>query len=453
MADALTKEEFAAAVRAGRGRAYLHVRQFGLSGVADMVLAACLQDQSYDPQCEGSRAAWLFSMFDGAKESPTFSCAIVDALEHATNTWDSQQLCELAALMGKGGDARARDALRTRALRQAEAASNDLWVGAESLMSIDGIDAVPDLARRYGRVLGDDPKRWPPCIDDVTKDSVLIIQSETILQELAESDADIRSYLTYWQHEKIERANRASGLKRTPEEMKEVVRERSRRELPLEKILLDAAAEKGDMPGRYMRFGKCATAEELATVLRRLDEETVEGVCKRLLWVFRRAPLPTVPPKIWDLSASPTDEIRWAALEALAQVRDPRVGELGRSRLLSHQFADADSAIIDLFVRNYLPGDEQLIMEALQTLTPTADNAHGLCWSLLDIADHNNTASLLALLNWAYETTPCTNCRLRALKHIRDLGGLGSDIIQECLFDADEDIRQLATDWQCAERI
>ena len=58
MIEPLTKEAFAAAIRAGLGRAYLHIHQFGLSGVADLVLAACLQDQSYDPHVEGS-SLWL----------------------------------------------------------------------------------------------------------------------------------------------------------------------------------------------------------------------------------------------------------------------------------------------------------------------------------------------------------------------------------------------------------
>lgn len=38
-----------------------YVQQHGLAGVADEVLAACLQNQAYDPQCEDGRAPWLAS--------------------------------------------------------------------------------------------------------------------------------------------------------------------------------------------------------------------------------------------------------------------------------------------------------------------------------------------------------------------------------------------------------
>lgn len=151
MIPSVTPDTFAAALRAGRGRAYVHIQKYGLSGVAATVLAACLHNQAYDPQCEASRAAWLFGMFQGAKESAQFSSAIVAALEHETNTWDLQQLCELTALLSKTGNEQAHGALRQRVLRQARA-ETDLWVGAAALVALEGVSAVVDLARCYGRV-------------------------------------------------------------------------------------------------------------------------------------------------------------------------------------------------------------------------------------------------------------------------------------------------------------
>lgn len=59
----LSRVEFASALRKGLGRAWLQVASFGLDNVVDLVLDACLRDQSYDPQCESSRAGWLFGMF------------------------------------------------------------------------------------------------------------------------------------------------------------------------------------------------------------------------------------------------------------------------------------------------------------------------------------------------------------------------------------------------------
>ncbi len=59
IARRLSREEFEAALQRGHGRAFLHVRAYGLQNVADLLLDACLHDKAYDPQCEDSRAKWL----------------------------------------------------------------------------------------------------------------------------------------------------------------------------------------------------------------------------------------------------------------------------------------------------------------------------------------------------------------------------------------------------------
>lgn len=441
MTKPLTREAFDAALRAGRGRAPLHIAQFGLADVADLVLGACLEDQAYDPQVELSRAEWLLDMFHGSTAYESFSSSILTALEQEMDTWNLQQLCELAALMAKRGDKKAHEALRRRALREAET-GDDIWVGAEELLSVDWA-AAAELARLYGRRLQNEPDGDLPLLNELTEEPDILAKFENILQESATSDTEIRAYLTYW-HQAKKAHQEASWSKYSQEERLNLTRERIRRELPLEKIFRDASAEEGEFPGHYAQFGRYATQEELAIVLQRLERETSEGVCQRLLWVFRRANLPQVSPKIWQLASSKKREIRSAALEALAQLQDKRVGELGRSRLLSGEFTESDSETLDLFIRNYLPGDEELIMTGLRGLVPTPENAHSLCWSLLAITEKNASPCFLPVLDWVYEMTPCANCRFRSLRLLHNLGGMSQDIIRECLFDAEEDIRHFA---------
>ena len=107
MRTPMTKPAFTSALHSGRGSALQHVQQFGLSGVSDIVLDACVHNHTYDPQCESRRASWLLSMFERTEEYPAFSRAIIDALEQDTKSWDLQQLCDLAALMAKRGDGQA----------------------------------------------------------------------------------------------------------------------------------------------------------------------------------------------------------------------------------------------------------------------------------------------------------------------------------------------------------
>ena len=93
----LSKEEFFTALKRGHGRAFLHAKNFGLAGVADLVLEACLKNPVYDRQCESSRAAWLYSLFAGTKEYPRLASAILSALQEETAEGDMEHLCEKTA--------------------------------------------------------------------------------------------------------------------------------------------------------------------------------------------------------------------------------------------------------------------------------------------------------------------------------------------------------------------
>ena len=439
----LTKLEFAAALKRGQGRALQYVRQHGLSEVGDLVLESCLKNPAYDRQCEGSRATWLFRMFQDSEDYDRFSAAVLSALSSLpseADSYDLEHLCELAALMAKAGDEVAANALRSRVLAQPLNWPHSLY-GCQPLVALDGVPAVVALARRFGQLLIEEPDERPPNVDYLTEDLGIFDEAALELQRFAETDWDIKRYLD---NEEVYAAREREFQQKSPDERRREGWERVRKELTLDGILNDAALGVGEYPGRYMRFGKYATDGELKIVLQRLVEETQETVCLRLLWIFRRTPLPELHPKIWQLADSKDDALRYSAVEALAQSQDPRVGELGRSRLRSGAFTSRDSDTLDLFIRNYQPQDERLILSALASRSPDEDEAHSLGSSLLRICEGNSTCSSLDMLKWVYESTPCTVCRHSAVKQMAAIGCVAPEIVAECLDDADEDLRHLA---------
>lgn len=439
----LTRLEFAAALKRGQGRAFQYVRQYGLSEVGDLVLESCLKNPAYDRQCEGSRAAWLFQMYKDSEDYGRFSAAILSALSSLpseADSYDLEHLCELAALMAKAGDEAAATALRSRVLAQPLNWPHSPY-GCQPLVALDGVPAVVALARRFGQLLIEEPDERPPSVDYLTEDLGIFDAAVQELQRLAEMDGDIKRYLD---NEEVYAARERESQQKSPYERRREGWERVRKELTLDGILNDASRGVGEYPGRYMRFGKYATDDELKIVLERLVEETQETVCLRLLWIFRRTPLPELHPRIWQLADSKDDALRYSAVEALAQSQDPRVGELGRSRLRSGAFTARDSDTLDLFIRNYQPQDEQLILSALTLLPPDEDEAHSLGSSLLNICDENTSGASLDMLKWVYESTPCTVCRHSAVKQMAATGRVPPEIVAECLDDADEDLRHLA---------
>lgn len=439
MHSQLSKNEFLAALRHGRGRAFLHVEQVGLGKVADAVLDACLTNQAYDSQCEPSRAPWLYSMFKDSPEYSRFSSAIFSALESEAESYDSQQLAELCLPMAKGGDAAAGAALRARVLRQPFAGWETF--GCHELVALDGTIAVVELARRFGRWLIANPEEMVPSLEYLTDELDIRPQAEARLQELAETDDAIRAYLDR-EHAEAVRGQNAEEL--TKEQRYERVRDRSRKENPIQAILGDAARGVGKYPGRYMQFGRYATEPELREVLARLTTETEENALVRLLWIFRRASLPELLPRIFALAESGNESVRHAAMAALAQNRDPRIGDLGRAKLCAPDFSEKDAEVLGLLVRNWRPGDEMLIMSALHRISPNDDNAHDFGHHILKLTDDDNSPAFTGMLRWVYETNPCTICRSHAVERLASNGGISPEIISECLHDACEETQQIA---------
>lgn len=58
----LNEGEFATALEKGFGRVYQYIKQNGDELIRDQLLNACLINQTYDRQCEESRAEWLMSL-------------------------------------------------------------------------------------------------------------------------------------------------------------------------------------------------------------------------------------------------------------------------------------------------------------------------------------------------------------------------------------------------------
>jgi hypothetical protein len=438
----LSRERFALALRRGQGRALLHVRKFGLAGVADLVLEACLHNQTYDVQCEDSRATWLFEMFRDAPDYPEFSKTICESLESAevVDPYDLSQLCDLAALMAQGGDEPALRALRIRVLRQVDQ-ETDKDIGCAALVRCEGAPALVELARRFGVQLRAGVSDFHiPVLYDLIDDEFFESQRAALL-EAETNDANVRAWCDLVR-DGLE--DREPIPLKSPEERKAKARERSRARFPLERILEDGAAAKGEFPGIFGTFGQYSTEEEQKLIFQKYLAETDDAVRLRWLWVFDRVPMPELHASLWTLAESSDSKWRNAAMRALAQFKDDAVGRFGRTFVSSMKFTADAFEVLTLFIRNFRSDDVAIILNGLEHLSPDSDEAHCLAWNLLYVSEANLSEHVGGLLEWVYENTPCMNCRSKAVELLVTAGILTEDLRLECLCDADEETRALA---------
>ncbi len=423
----------------------MHTMAFGLKGIDDLVLEGCLENQAYDPHCEDDRAPWLYRMFKGSAHYNKFSNAILAMLDNDVEHRSMEQFCDLAGLMACDGDGNAATSLRNFVWGQDFKA--DTQFGTRALVMLDGVQAVVELARRLGRILMSDSEEMVDDLDCLTEDANCYDEALASLKQLATEEEAIAAYL---QMHLQGIASKESEEEKSRELQQDEARERVRKDYPIEKILAAAESGESSRPYFFATFGRWATKSELDIVLRHMIAATVPEVCLRLLWVFRTAVLPTLHPRIWALAEDRDERLRHAALKALAQVCDEKIGEYGRKKLRTG-FPVTDSEVIELFGKNYHLGDEVLIMSALEKLSPSEDDAHSLGLSALKIWHHDDSPELRGLAEWTYRTTPCSFCRSIAVKWLVEISSLPAEIANECLYDADRDTQAIAREALAAQ--
>jgi hypothetical protein len=433
----LSRDEFADALRKGKGRAMLHDREYGLEGIADLLLEACIHNQVYDQQLESGRGEWLFAMFRNTPQFPEIRDAILQALDTDTDAKNLYQLCQLAGAIAALGDAQMHQALGRVVYRDAGDPASDEMLGVEEWLDLEGVRGMLELARIYGRQLLWDPERFVVIELLVNERHPEFRQA---LSEAAEDDPEIKAYYTA----ALEREQELFA--REPIDREAARRDnhdRMRKEYQLEGILADARAGVGDYPGHYTAFGMHATLVELEIVLTQLLQEPGPAVRMRLLWVFRRGKLPRLDAQLFAWVNGKDEGLRSAAIAALARVSDPQVHRLAREKVEIGQLLGADQEGLNLFLYNYEDQDASLIARGLAGLHPNADEAHSLGYSAMELAEKFPGQELTETVVWVYENTPCAFCRYTAVKWLDQLGLLTAAQRYECQFDANEDIREM----------
>lgn len=435
----LARNEFAAALKKGQGRALQHVLAYGLDDVSDLVLDACLHDQRYDAQAEPGRGAWLFQMFGHSELYLRFQATILEHLKTETNTWDALQLLFLAAEMADHGDEQARQELGAKLReRAARVEWSDDWLGAELWVELAGESGLLELARIYGKRLLKDPKDLVP--GNIFGEGGTAQEHRETLRRYAEGEPEIKIYSDYL--EERDAKKEAWATIRVDEAARN--REAVRRQYDVARILKVAKAHASEWPGRFYRFGRVATAPELEEIHNLLLQERDVEARLRLLWVFRRATLPLLSNTLFEWANGSDPVIRAAAIAALSNSHDVRVHELAIAKARAGELVGADSEALELFRNNYLASDAPIISQAVLLLRPSADDAHDLSFSLTDLATQYPDMGMAPALLWVYENTPCAYCRERALVQLDARQRLSADVVQECLFDSSEHIRLFA---------
>ena len=423
----LTRDQFCTALADGRGRVLLHAQRQGATGFDDLILAACLHNQAYDAQCEGSRSAWLVEIMETAGVLEALAPRILQGWDDvdADDYWSQTQLCELAVAFARRGADAFRDRLYAAFRRREHGA--DL-VAADQIVELDGADGLLFVAEHAGQWLLDDPEDWydvPMAYFDHLHGEGA---ADRILCAAAEQNPAIRAY---FDDELADRADAsASGPRFDPQTW-------SADDVIAEIRGTDPAANRHRF--RYRWWGRQASEPELCQVAQAMFAEQDSRRVYLYLYVFQYCGLPELDPRLLMLAESEAEEVRWAAIRVLANHADPTVRQLAVERLRAGRTGDSE---LRLLRHNYQPGDWNWLRGAVQ-LPDDRDDLHDVTMDLLDVFEAHEAPETGDALLAVYEHTPCSCCREQAVKALLGRTQLPDWVRDECRFDANEGIRQL----------
>jgi hypothetical protein len=438
----LTPDRFQRALRTGHGRAKDHVLRHGAAGLEGPLLDACAWCSVYDPQCEESRAGWIVDMVSRA----ALGGRAVEAIEEASarpdpvaTFWHRDHRCSVLQELAERSVPGARDLLYSMLSREPGTAD---VVGAAQIVELDGEAGLVTVARFLGRWLAQDPDFW---VDNEVLDTFDERQGPgaglAVLGRTRAEDPDVDRFLT----ELERRAREDRGHLKMPHRLAAGGRQSYAERMKSITAADVIALVRGDPPDRCLwlgGWGRCADADARSAVFAALLEEVESRRIARFLRVFARSGPPRLDERLLRWVDVREDGVGYLAVRVLAHVSDPRVRELAIQRLAR---AETARGAIPLLLRTFVPGDHQLIESALQD-GGNDHELHSLLQDVVEVFEAHPVREAARSLWFAYEHTPCTNCRLRAMELLVSMAALTPWIVEEARLDASSEIRALVRD-------
>ena len=420
----MTTTEFHTALLQGRGSCYLAAKR-DPEAYREEVLWACRELVSFDTQCEGSRAWLIYELVCLYPDRAPFVRAACDALVACPSdgSWHVSSLAELVELFFQDGDQTCWKALMKK-YRQlyhqmrhvGPPEDNCYWAARDDYERLAVMfgwnrEYCLDIARDMGRLSLE--TEWLKDYDFYWFYSTKVRRYLRALTSAAEKDPLLAEFLrvheTAYQEFEAQLAARRGKRKRLPPNCDDSAR-------------INAAAE---------RYRSAVTPEEKAEALD----------------AFHWFPYPGDPVPIIADAQSGNGELRHRAWNALCGIRHPAVRAFAIEHLYDEpEDEDDDPDAFGAFCANFEPRDEAVMLTYLQSQTIDFEETtgwHGNQLSVLMMDKHRPLAPRAAL-RFIFDTNYCSECRCDALRQMGRRHMLTPALLEECLYDSNDDIRAYA---------
>lgn len=420
----MTKKQFKENLLKGRG-CCMQVLQENRESYQELILWACSHSLAFDPQCEGTRSWYLYQLICCFPDKESFLTVIIDSFRYtkSNGNWKFLYFAEL---------------LNQFLLEGFAAAQQALWDKYKMLYA--------ELLRKKPY-----PRHHFPERDDFEMLCIVLSENKTAFIKIAEDIGRLYEKKSLYGASDFLWLYGSKGKHYLPALAKETAKSKY-----LEKYLITSQEyEKGlETPKKEERKNPPLTGVRLSVWLRRnkdpqillpyidayLELHKPEERAKALS-AFCRCPYPKDPSPIIKDTKSDCENLKSAAWEALSNIRHPLVREFALKELDKNP-----KKALPILIKNYQQEDAQLLENLVLAIPVNFRDTtgwHGIHLCILGMIDDNQKAPA-SLLSHIYKTTYCSCCRKYVLSQMGKRRLLTNDILRECLFDSNEEIRKYA---------
>jgi hypothetical protein len=426
----MTQKEFKEGLLRGQGRCIQAV-QANPDKYYNLILWACRHEISFDAQCEGTRAWYVYQLINCHQNKASFLEAAVQSFESTKSDggWKMLYLSELLYRFSCDGE---------------DAADKALWCKYEKL---------------YGNLMT--RKRRPSGLFHERDDFVMLCQvlaeDKAAFIKIAEDIGRLYCEKSFydgfdfdWLYESKGKRHRSTLTKLAKKSINIEQYLRVSQEFEQEWVVsresrTENTSKKGIALSRWLK--READKDTVLYYAHAYIEQSDFEARAEALTAFSRCPYPENPSPIIEDTKSGCERLKEVAWQALENIRHPMVREFALKNLKNNL-----ETVLPVFIKNYQEQDATLLESLVKSIYVDFDDTtgwHGVYYDVLRMVYDGLKASA-TLIQHIYETTYCSCCRERAFLQMRKRRMLTNEILQECLLDSNDDIRTYAN--QCLKK-
>lgn len=426
----------------GLGRCAVTLRESDNIGkYRDIVLWGCLHNLSYDTQCEGTRAAYVYQLVSCFHDDAYFAAPTIDAFlslpPHLDCTFD--HFCELLRRFAENGYAEAKNVLYKkydillasltvkRSFRSYDYERDNFERVCISLTSLDGEATLLKIAEDMGALFKRNRHYDGGSFDWFFADSESKFGKNWLSSFLKREAKRSENVLCLYEN-----------YQRAIQDLKNAAYKPI--ETPCAENIISETDTAGELsPASRVRFSKRAEdAEKMKLALSALAEKDLFKKAE-LLSAFCNEEFPIQHETIIEYSKSDCEKLSEVAFCILTNCRSTAVRQYACELL---DLGENTDYAIQMLISNYTPDDKAVLLSTLYSLKVNYKNEsdwHGIGLHILAAYDRKIRLPKECLL-YIYETTLCSCCRVFAVRKLAKHRWLTADIVEECRYDSNYEI-------------